>query len=83
MDDAQRQVWEIRLGVYATEEQARHVVDQVTALLCPDPDHRPPCPIPWSVALLGDPELEEGELYADLIEQYRIEQYRIEHDREE
>ena len=33
--------------VYATEAQAEVLEQQVQRLLCPDPDHQPPCPIPW------------------------------------
>jgi hypothetical protein len=29
--------------------------DTVTGLLCPDPDHAPPCPVPWSIDSVGRP----------------------------
>lgn len=62
-------MFEIRLGVYATEAEATRVVEAITALLCPDPEHPGPCPVPWSVGIApGD-----DELYAHLHEQARIE----------
>jgi hypothetical protein len=65
-------VWEVRLGIYATLSQAEEVVEQITRLLCPDPEHAPPCPIPWSVALLEEPDA-DSRVYAELVEQARIE----------
>ncbi|MBK0870763.1 MAG: hypothetical protein IJH84_21385 [Saccharopolyspora sp.] len=62
-------IWEIRLGIYATEQQAEEVKERITRLLCPDPDHAPPCPIPWSVRLMP----EDADSYPALAEQARIE----------
>jgi hypothetical protein len=66
-------VWEIRLGIVATEQQADEIKQQITALLCPDPDHAPPCPVPWSVALYHESELGEDAPYETLVEQARAE----------
>ncbi|MET9431086.1 MULTISPECIES: hypothetical protein [unclassified Streptomyces] len=66
-------VWEVRLGIYATEKQAEEVKERITRLLCPDPDHAPPCPVPWSVMLLHGSDLDDAEAYAELVEQARIE----------
>lgn len=66
-------IWEFRLGVYATEQQAEELQERIIRLLCPDPDHTPPCPIPWSVSLLPESALDDHENYADLVEQARIE----------
>jgi hypothetical protein len=66
-------VWEVRLGIYATEQQAEAIKEQVTRLLCPDPDHAPPCPVPWSVQLLARSALDE-DTYPELVEQARVEQ---------
>ncbi|MER5490222.1 hypothetical protein ACWD6I_08335 [Streptomyces sp. NPDC002454] len=62
-------VYEVRLGIYATRAQAEEVKERITGLLCPDPDHAPPCPIPWSVALSEA----EPDAYEELVEQARIE----------
>ncbi|MBN6052852.1 hypothetical protein JYK22_13020, partial [Nonomuraea sp. RK-328] len=59
----------LRLEMYATQEEARDVQEKVERLLCPDPDHRPPCPIPWSLSLYEA----EGEDAAGLEAQYLIE----------
>ncbi|MBV2365171.1 hypothetical protein ACFPZ0_04795 [Streptomonospora nanhaiensis] len=67
--EAEHGVREIRLGVYATEEQAEELKRRITRLLCPDPDHAGPCPVPWSVALLADAE----DAYPELLEQARAE----------
>ncbi|MGW2561993.1 hypothetical protein ACWCXB_22620 [Streptomyces sp. NPDC001514] len=66
-------VWEVRLGVYATRQQAEEIKAQITRLLCPDPDHPSPCPIPWSVMLLQGSDLEDADAYEELVEQARIE----------
>ena len=50
MSSTAEQVWEIRFGVYCSPEQARELVDRIQLLLCPDPLHASPCPIPWSSA---------------------------------
>ncbi|WP_067845568.1 hypothetical protein [Nocardia lijiangensis] len=74
MSDEKR-LWEIRLGVIASEEQARAVAEQVERLLCPDPDHAPPCPIPWSLGIDAEEEMSEDRRreYDDVVEQHRIE----------
>jgi hypothetical protein len=68
-------VWEVRLGVYATQQQADQIKEQITKLLCPDPDHAPPCPVPWSVTTLHESDLGD-DAYEELREQARIEQGR-------
>lgn len=72
----ERSVWEIRLGVYATEQQAQQVKEQIQRLLCPDPDHAPPCPMPWSTLISHQSELEDEDAYSELVEQARIEKHQ-------
>ncbi|MFI9625596.1 hypothetical protein [Streptomyces sp. NPDC052042] len=67
-------VWEVRLGVYATPRQAEEIKERIAGMLCPDPDHAPPCPIPWSVSLHHGEGLEDGS-YAELIEQAEAEKH--------
>ncbi|MER8085403.1 hypothetical protein ABTZ57_09720 [Streptomyces sp. NPDC094048] len=63
-------IWEVRLGVYATQQQAEEVEERIARLLCPDPDHAPPCPIPWSASVRHVPgQPGENDSYAELIEQ--------------
>ncbi|MCH6163122.1 hypothetical protein [Streptomyces marispadix] len=68
-------VWEVRLGLYATQQQAEEIKERITGLVCPDPGRAPPCPVPWSVSLLplSGAGAEEG-AYRELVEQARIEQ---------
>ncbi|SFO61335.1 hypothetical protein SAMN05216207_11112 [Pseudonocardia ammonioxydans] len=71
---SESEVWELRVGVYCTAEQARDLVDRIQLLLCPDPDHPPPCPIPWSTAHWSLDAAEAAEAYPELVEQARVEQ---------
>ncbi|MFD2466240.1 hypothetical protein [Amycolatopsis silviterrae] len=64
----ERKTFEIRVGVYATENQARELVEQIKLLLCPEPEHASPCPVPWAIGLLSD-----DISYPDLEQQYLIE----------
>ncbi len=68
MSNDRRKTWEIRVGVYASEEQAEDLQNRIQRLLCPDPSHRPPCPIPWSIAVSP-----AGSEHDDLVEQYLLE----------
>jgi hypothetical protein len=66
-------VWEIRVGVCCTKSQADELVDRIQRVLCPDPDHSPPCPVPWSTALRPLDSEEAAADYPELIDQARIE----------
>ena len=37
--------------IHATEREANALQGQLQRLLCPDPDHTPPCPIPWETTV--------------------------------
>lgn len=67
----ERRGWELRLGIWATEQQAHALQEQVHRLLCPNPEHAPPCPVPWegNVQPIGD----DSGRYSALLEQVRIE----------
>lgn len=71
----EKRLWEIRLGVVASEADARAVLDQIEKLLCPDPDHAPPCAIPWGLSLDAEEDMttDRREEYDDVVEQHRIE----------
>lgn len=71
----EKRLWEIRLGVIASQAEAREVAEQIERLLCPDPDHAPPCPIPWSLSVDAEDEMtaDRRAEYDDVVEQYRIE----------
>lgn len=76
MEEREPAVWEIRVGVHCTSGQARDLVDGIQHLLCPDPEHPPPCPTPWSTAHWSLDEQEAADRYPELIEQARIERSR-------
>lgn len=67
-------VFEIKVGVYCTEAQARKLVDEIQLMLCPDQEHNGPCAIPWTTAHWSLDEAEAADSYPALVEQVRIEQ---------
>ena len=73
MVDGPETVWEIRLAVVASGTQAEELKGKIERLLCPDPDHAPPCPVPWQVSMS---QVDRNDLssYSTLLEQARIEQ---------
>ncbi|GAA2762761.1 hypothetical protein GCM10010103_18020 [Streptomyces paradoxus] len=44
-------VYEIRIHGYPTSQEALALQLPIERLLCLDPDHAPPCEIPWSFTL--------------------------------
>lgn len=52
----QPRVYEIRIRGCADTEEALGLQKPVERLLCPDPDHAPPCDIPWSFGLDEQPD---------------------------
>lgn len=60
-----RSLHEIRLGVYASDEQLHGLTEAIERLLCPDPEHAPPCPVPWSISTREA----TAEEYPDVLEQ--------------
>ena len=67
-------VFEVKVGVYCTEAQARKLVDDIGLMLCPDPEHNGSCPIPWTTAYWDLDREEAVASYPALVEQVRIEQ---------
>ncbi|MFC9871107.1 hypothetical protein ACFWBG_02870 [Nocardia salmonicida] len=71
----EKKLWEISLGVVASEADARSLAEQIERLLCPDPDHTPPCPIPWSISTVAEEHMtaDQRTQYEVVMEQHRIE----------
>lgn len=69
----ERKTHEIRVGIYATEHEARDLVEQIKLLLCPEPEHSSPCPVPWAIGLLSEDEFPADLSYPELEQQYLIE----------
>ncbi|MFJ7180251.1 hypothetical protein ACIQXA_28535 [Streptomyces massasporeus] len=53
MDEDEPRVHEIRIHGCPTSGEALAFQAPIERLLCPDPDHAPPCEIPWSFTLAG------------------------------
>ncbi|MGW0614215.1 hypothetical protein [Streptomyces sp. NPDC002788] len=49
----QSRVYEIRIAGHPSTEEALALQDPIKRLLCPDPDHAPPCEVPWSFTVAG------------------------------
>jgi hypothetical protein len=64
-----RSLHEIRLGLFATEEQVERLQEAVVRLLCPEPGHAGPCAVPWTIS--RSPAA--GTEYPELVEQERTE----------
>ncbi|WP_324786473.1 hypothetical protein [Streptomyces sp. H51] len=48
-------LWEVKIGLIATAAQHEELMDRIVEVLCPDPDHEGPCPIPWGMhSVTGD-----------------------------
>jgi hypothetical protein len=47
-------VYEIRIHGCPNTEEALALQEPIEHLLCPDPDHTPPCDVPWSFTLAAD-----------------------------
>ncbi|WP_432572300.1 hypothetical protein [Kineococcus sp. SYSU DK005] len=66
--------YEIRIGLWATQEQAWQVHERLIRALCPEPQHSAPCEIPWSSAVLAPQAVDEGaDRYDELVAQAKIE----------
>ncbi|MBT2491632.1 hypothetical protein J7E96_24515 [Streptomyces sp. ISL-96] len=68
-------VHELRLGIYATQQQADEIKERITRLLCPDPDHAPPCPVPWSMSMVHMSDPDARERHPGLVEQAEAEKH--------
>ena len=60
MMGSEKGYWRIATSVWASEKEAYELEDRIARLLCPEPDHAPPCPIPWEIAV--EPLTEPDEL---------------------
>lgn len=45
-----RRYWRIETIVWADEDQVEKLCDGIAHVLCPAPDHRPPCATPWDMS---------------------------------
>ncbi|MFI0268380.1 hypothetical protein [Streptomyces luteogriseus] len=54
MVEDEPRVYEIRIHGCPTSQEALATQAPIKLLLCPDPDHAPPCDVPWSFTLAGE-----------------------------
>lgn len=47
-DSGSRSVHELRVGLLTSRPRMDVLRDELTRVLCPDPEHDSPCPIPWA-----------------------------------
>jgi hypothetical protein len=47
-DPGSRTIHQIQVGLLGSRPQMDAVRDQLTRVICPDPEHRSPCPVPWA-----------------------------------
>jgi hypothetical protein len=65
-------LWEIKLAIFATEAEVNDTKERIARILCPDPDHAPPCPIPWQISA-SPIDAEQASSYTVLLEQVQAE----------
>ncbi|WP_432563040.1 hypothetical protein [Kineococcus sp. SYSU DK003] len=66
--------YEVRIGLWASPEQAMDIQERLARALCPEPGHDGPCEVPWSIAVVPPEAVDQGEdRYDELVQQARIE----------
>jgi hypothetical protein len=51
----QPRLWQVKIALIATAAQHEELMDRISEVLCPDPDHEGPCAIPWAMhSIRGD-----------------------------
>ena len=53
-----RRLWEITVGIIATEEEVDQVVGRISDVICPDEDHGGACATPWITIVIDEDSLE-------------------------
>ncbi|MET7933678.1 hypothetical protein [Streptomyces sp. NPDC005322] len=52
-DPGARAVHEVRVALHTTRPRAETLREELTRVVCPDPEHRSPCPVPWASHCVG------------------------------
>lgn len=42
-------LWQVKIALVATPAQHEELMDRLVDVLCPDPEHEDPCPVPWGM----------------------------------
>ncbi|RKT82390.1 hypothetical protein SAMN05421805_11640 [Saccharopolyspora antimicrobica] len=61
-DPGSRRIHEIRIGLATGHPESAPIRDALTRVICPDPEHPSPCPIPWSSSSEAAGERQYGHL---------------------
>jgi hypothetical protein len=57
-----RSIHQVQVGLLGSRPQMDTVRDQLTRVICPDPEHRSPCPMPWASGYTDSGSDEDGRL---------------------
>ncbi|MGW3957436.1 hypothetical protein ACWEKM_42650 [Streptomyces sp. NPDC004752] len=70
IDDSSEQprLWQVKIGLIATAAQHEELMDRLAEVLCPDPNHDGPCPIPWGMHSINGDSLSRRQRKALLTE---------------
>ncbi|MBN3931963.1 hypothetical protein IQ279_20425 [Streptomyces verrucosisporus] len=61
-------LWQVKIAVIATSAEHEELMDRLADVLCPDPDHEGPCPVPWGMHSVNGDSLTDEERSALLTE---------------
>ncbi|MGI5437709.1 hypothetical protein ACQEV4_09780 [Streptomyces shenzhenensis] len=64
----QRRLWQVTIGLVATAAQHEELMDRLADVLCPDPEHEGPCPVPWGMHSVNGDSLSRRQRKALLTE---------------
>ncbi|MEV0371781.1 hypothetical protein AB0I10_18445 [Streptomyces sp. NPDC050636] len=60
-DPGSREIHEIRVGLPVSRQQMDRLREELARVACPDPEHRSPCPIPWSTGYTETGDADDGD----------------------
>lgn len=49
----EKRLWQVKIALVATAVEHEELLDRLGEVLCPDPDHEGPCPVPWAMHSLN------------------------------
>ncbi|MEU9239244.1 hypothetical protein [Streptomyces sp. NPDC048385] len=64
----QPRLWQVKIALIATPAQHEELMDRLSEVLCPDPDHEGPCPVPWGMHSVNGDSLSRRQREALLTE---------------
>ncbi|MFI0466424.1 hypothetical protein ACH347_20285 [Saccharopolyspora sp. 5N102] len=67
-DPGSRRIHQVRVGLLTSRPQMDVLRDELTRVICPDPEHNSPCAVPWESGYTGSEE--SPDTAEDLNERY-------------